>query len=169
MSHLFINILYKSIYQIQCSCWLVGWYVGWLVGWYPGWLVSLSGFHAPTGRRIRMVHMSNEVSRPQNDPRGGYFRIRLHPGGIKGDRSSPWNFKYLSNTSDFDEIWIMGTIHHIRELLKFQLLSIIVNPPNMRFNPLILDTFFFTKTVLSIFMKIGSWILGMKMGNVEYI
>ena len=59
------------------------------VGWYVGWLVGLSGFQAPTGRRIRTVYMSKEPSQPQNEPRRGYFQIQPHPEGIKGGRSSP--------------------------------------------------------------------------------
>ena len=31
-----------------------------------GWLVGLSGFHSPTGRRIRTVYMSKEPSGPRN-------------------------------------------------------------------------------------------------------
>ena len=59
--------------KIQCSCWLVG----------------LSGFHAQTGRQIRTVYTSKELSRPRNEPRGGYFRIQPHPGGIKGGQKLP--------------------------------------------------------------------------------
>ena len=63
--------------------------VGWLVRWLIRWLVGLSGFHAPTGRRIGTVYMSKEPSRPRNEPRWGYFRIGPHLGGIKGGRNSP--------------------------------------------------------------------------------
>ena len=62
---------------------LVGWLVRWLVGMLVG-LVGLSGFQAPTGRQNRTVYMSKEPSRPRNEPRGCYFRIQPHPGGIKG-------------------------------------------------------------------------------------
>ena len=48
------NKTYYLYIKIQCSCWLVG------------TLVGLSGFHVPTGRRIRTVYMSKEPSRPRN-------------------------------------------------------------------------------------------------------
>ena len=59
-------------------------------------------FHAPTDRRIVTVHMSKEMSRPRNEPLGGYFRIRPHPG-TKGGRRSPLFPVKSSGTSDFDE------------------------------------------------------------------
>ena len=59
---------YYLYIKIQCSC----------------WLVPLFDFHAPTGRWIGTVHMSKELFWPRNEPRGGYFRIRPHPGSVKG-------------------------------------------------------------------------------------
>ena len=77
-----INIIITVIYILKFNV---------PVGWLVGTLVGLSGFHAPTGRRIRTVYMSKEPSWPRNEPGGGYFRIRPHPGGIKGGRSPPEN------------------------------------------------------------------------------
>ena len=58
-------------------------------------LVGLSGFHAPTGRRIRTVHMSKEPSRPQNKPSCAYFQIRKGGGGQKLPLQIQIPLKYL--------------------------------------------------------------------------
>ena len=76
------------------------------VGWYVGWYGKVD----QDGLYVKRTVRATELTWGE----GGYFRIRPHPGGI----SSPSKFKYQSDTFDFDEIWIIGTKHHIRELLK---------------------------------------------------
>ena len=115
---------------------LVGWYIGWLVGWFVQ-LSRINGKADQDGLHVkRTVPATEWTSR-------GLFPDRATSRGIKGARSSLCKFKYLSDTSDFDEIWIIGTKHHIRELLKISDSFSNCKPPNRGLNPLISYFFFY--------------------------
>ena len=78
-----------------------------------GWLVGLSGFHAPTGRRIRTVYMSKKnVQATELTWRGLFPDPATSRGHKGGEEAPPQNF----NTSQIPlilmkfESYVLDTI-----------------------------------------------------------
>ena len=110
---------------------LLGWYVGWLVGWFV-WLSRANGKADRDGLYVKRTIPATEWTSQ------GLFPDPATSRGHKGGRSSPQKLKKESNTSDFDEMWIIGTRHYIRELLKGSASLNNCKHPNRGLNPLIL-------------------------------